>query len=102
MVSPGVPRLEGVCPPGGRKVRHRMDTGGVTLLSWNSSLHTHLPRCWSPVTCHLSRFTCHLELVLPSSLYGFSVFLESLHLAGGPCHQEYLQFGEYSAAPACR
>ena len=49
-----------------------------------------------PVTVTRPVFTCHLELVLPSSLYGFSVFIEEMSLGGsqgGSCRRDYLQFG---------
>ena len=39
---------------------------------------------------------CHLELSVPSSLYGFSVFIEEMSLAGSVrsgCHQDFVQFG---------
>jgi len=41
-------------------------------------------------------FSCHLELFLPSSLYGFSIFIEEMSLGGsqgGGCRRDYLQFG---------
>ena len=43
-----------------------------------------------------SVFSCHLELFLPSSLYGFSIFIEEMSLGGsqgGGCRRDYLQFG---------
>ena len=41
-------------------------------------------------------FKCHLELYLPSSSYGFSVFIEEMTLSGSTmsgCSEDYLQFG---------
>ena len=43
-----------------------------------------------------SALKCHLELSLPSSLYGFSVFIEEMSLEGSVrsgCHQDFVQFG---------
>ena len=50
---------------------------------------------FSLFTCR-SVFSCHLELFLPSSLYGFSIFIEEMSLGGsqgGGCRRDYLQFG---------
>ena len=41
-------------------------------------------------------FKCHLELYLPSSSYGFSVFIEEMSLSGSSlsgCNEDYVQFG---------
>ena len=37
---------------------------------------------------------CHLELELPSKIYGFAVFIESMKLdTTNGCKQDFLQFG---------
>ena len=43
-------------------------------------------------------FLCHLELLLPSQDYGFSVFIEEMSLAGSSleessCKEDFVQFG---------
>jgi len=81
-------RLEKMCSANGSKVRSNIGTE-VNVFTFNSSLlHSSL----TP-----SVFSCHLELVLPSSLYGFSVFIEEMSLGstsqGGVCRRDYLQFG---------
>merc|ERR1719483_1365508 len=39
-------------------------------------------------------FSCHLDLYLPSSRYGFSVFIEEMPLSvsGLTCKEDFLQF----------
>ena len=57
----------------------------VSVFTFNSSLL--LPR---------QSFKCHLELYLPSSSYGFSVFIEEMSLTGSSmsgCSSDYVQFG---------
>ena len=45
---------------------------------------------------NLESLKCHLELSVPSSLFGFSVFLEEMSLAGSVrsgCPHDFVQFG---------
>ena len=45
---------------------------------------------------NLQSLKCHLELSVPSSLFGFSVFLEEMSLAGSVqsgCPHDFVQFG---------
>ena len=45
---------------------------------------------------NLQTLKCHLELSVPSSLFGFSVFLEEMSLAGSVqsgCPHDFVQFG---------
>lgn len=79
-------RLEKMCSANGSKVRSNIGTE-VNVFTFNSST---LPGLAPSV------FSCHLELVLPSTLYGFSVFIEEMSLGGsqgGVCRRDYLQFG---------
>merc|ERR1719264_1900930 len=79
-------RLEKLCSANGSKVRSSIGTE-VNVFSFNSSTAGLSSR---------SVFSCHLELFLPSSLYGFSIFIEEMSLGGsqgGGCRRDYLQFG---------
>jgi len=81
-------RLEKLCSANGSKVRTPLGTE-VNVFTFNSSFPGLVP-------LGRSSFSCHLELVLPSSLYGFSVFIEEMSLGGsqgGGCRRDYLQFG---------
>jgi len=84
-------RLEKMCSANGSKVRSNIGTE-VNVFTFNSSSLGH-----STTVSQASVFSCHLELVLPSSLYGFSVFIEEMSLGstshGGVCRRDYLQFG---------
>ena len=56
------------------------------MFSLNSSL----------LALSVARFNCHLEVVVPSSSYGFSVFIEEMNLSGSSvagCSEDYVQFG---------
>jgi len=79
-------RLEKLCSANGSKVRSSIGTE-VNVFTFNSSTAGLSTR---------SVFSCHLELFLPSSLYGFSIFIEEMSLGGsqgGGCRRDYLQFG---------
>merc|ERR1719348_996323 len=80
-------RLEKLCSANGSKVRSSIGTE-VNVFTFNSSTAGLSSR---------SVFSCHLELFLPSSLYGFSIFIEEMNLGGssqgGGCRRDYLQFG---------
>jgi hypothetical protein len=80
-------RLEKLCSANGSKVRSSLGTE-VNVFTFNSSSGL-LPG-------GRAVFSCHLELFLPSSLYGFSVFIEEMSLgphSTGGCRRDYLQFG---------
>ena len=81
------PRLEDLCSPDGTKVRTSLGTE-VNVFTFNSS--------WPGLEPSRRTLSCHLELYLPSSLYGFSVFIEEMSLGGaqgGGCRRDSLQFG---------
>ena len=64
----------------GKKVRLPTDPLTVIVLAFNSSFPLQ----------------CHLELSLPSSLYGFNVFIKELSLSGSQvsgCFEDFVQFG---------
>ena len=64
----------------GKKVRLATDPLTVKFLAFNSSFPLQ----------------CHLELSLPSSLYGFNVFIKELSLSGSQhsgCFEDFVQFG---------
>jgi len=76
-------RLDTHCDLGGKKVRIALGTR-VHVFSFNSS------------DSNLQSLKCHLELSVPSSLFGFSVFLEEMSLAGSVqsgCPHDFVQFG---------
>merc|ERR1719278_1647303 len=80
-------RLQSVCPASGSKVRSSIGTE-VNVFTFNSSS--------ANLGSSRTVFSCHLELFLPSSLYGFSIFIEEMSLGGsqgGGCRRDYLQFG---------
>ena len=69
----------------GKKTRVQMHTGSK-LFTFNSS---HM-------TATSLSFSCHLELYLSSSDFGFFVFIEEMSLSGstiGGCIEDFLQFG---------
>ena len=77
-------RLDRVCSGNGSKTRLNVKHEVVSVFTFNSSLSTG------------NFFKCHLELYLPSSSYGFSVFIEEMSLSGSSlsgCGEDYLQFG---------
>ena len=80
-----------MCSAKGNKVRSSVGTD-VNVFTFNSSdVRTAK---WGKGQKSVLR--CHLELVLPSYHYGFSVFIEEMQLggsAGGGCRRDYLQFG---------
>ena len=93
--------MEKLCSANGSKVRSSIGTE-VNVFTFNSStagLSSRLVITFSfTFTFHCrSVFSCHLELFLPSSLYGFSIFIEEMNLSGssqgGGCRRDYLQFG---------
>jgi len=77
-------RLEVECLRNKGKLRLRMNNE-ANIFSYNS---TSFP---------ISSFHCHLELSVPSSQYGFSVFIEEMSMSSprtSPgCRDDYLQFG---------
>merc|ERR1719220_1754360 len=76
-------RLEKLCPPDGSKVRLKL-TDFVASFHLNSSL---VPG---------SHFTCHVELILDSSKFGFFVYFDSMKISpplDGECEMDYVQFG---------
>jgi len=76
-------RLEKLCPPDGSKVRLKL-TDSVASFHLNSSL---VPG---------SHFTCHVELILDSSKFGFFVYFDSMKISpplDGECEMDYVQFG---------
>lgn len=80
-------RLEKLCSANGSKVRSSIGTE-VNVFTFNSSS--------ANLGSSRTVFSCHLELFLPSSLYGFSIFIEEMSLGGsqgGGCRRDYLQFG---------
>ena len=77
-------RLYKICSQG-RKTRIQLNTG-AHLFTFNSS---HM-------TSSSTSFSCHLELFLSSSDYGFFIFIEEMDLSGSTlagCSEDYLQFG---------
>ena len=77
-------RLDKVCSSNGSKTRLNMKQEVVSVFTFNSSF------------VQGNSFKCHLELYLPSSSYGFSVFIEEMALSGSSmsgCSEDYLQFG---------
>ena len=77
-------RLDKVCAGNGSKTSLNMKHEVVTVLTFISSFALG------------NSFKCHLELYLPSSSYGFSVFIEEMTLSGSTmsgCSEDYLQFG---------
>merc|ERR1719433_2225090 len=78
-------RLDKICTANRSKTRLNVKQEVVSVFSFNSSLLT--PR---------QSFKCHLELYLPSSSYGFSVFIEEMSLTGSSlsgCNDDFVQFG---------
>jgi hypothetical protein len=75
-------RLDTVCSHNGKKVDMPMEND-AKVFTLNSSSLT------SPY------FSCHLDLSLPSSSYGFSVFIEEMSFSGSgsECSEDFLQFG---------
>jgi len=76
-------RLEKLCPPDGSKVRLKL-TDSVASFHLNSSL---VPG---------SHFTCHVELILDSSKFGFFVYFDAMKISpplDGECEMDYVQFG---------
>ena len=76
-------RLDRICDLRGKKIRLALGTK-PHVFSYNSS------------ESNLHSLKCHLELSVPSSLFGFSVFLEELSLAGSVksgCPHDFVQFG---------
>jgi len=83
-------RLDRMCNSNGSKTRINVKQEVVSVFSFNSSLLTPGPGPGG------AEFRCHLELYLPSSSYGFSVFIEEMSLSGSllsGCHHDYVQFG---------
>jgi len=77
-------RLDRVCSANGSKTRLNVKHEVVSVFTFNSSFVL------------ADSFKCHLELYLPSSSYGFSVFIEEMTLSGSSlsgCSEDYLQFG---------
>ena len=75
-------RLDDICGKTGSKVRLSIGSE-VHIFSFNSSSGQESLRC-------------HLELSVPSSLYGFAVFIEEMSLAGSMqsgCNTDFVQFG---------
>jgi len=76
-------RLEEICSISGSKVR--LPVGSQAhVFSFNSS------------TFELNTLKCHLELSVPSSLFGLSIFLEEMALDGSEisgCQGDFVQFG---------
>jgi len=78
-------RLDKVCSANGSKTRLNVKHEVVSLFTFNSSL-----------AASSAGFKCHLELYLPSTSYGFSVFIEEMSLTGSSlsgCNEDYVQFG---------
>ena len=67
-------RLDKVCSANGSKTRLNVKHEVVSLFTFNSSL-----------AASSAGFKCHLELYLPSTSYGFSVFIEEMSLTGSRC-----------------
>ena len=99
--------MEKLCSANGSKVRSSIGTE-VNVFTFNSStagLSSRLVFTFNFTFTlilfyfhfhYRSVFSCHLELFLPSSLYGFSIFIEEMSLGGsqgGGCRRDYLQFG---------
>jgi hypothetical protein len=77
-------RLDKVCAGNGSKTRLNKKHEVVTVFTFNSSFTSG------------NSLKCHLELYIPSSSYGFSVFIEEMALSGSTlsgCSEDYLQFG---------
>ena len=73
-----------------KKTRINVKQEVVSVFTFNSSLLED-----DSISVH-NKFKCHLELYLPSSSYGFSVFIEEMSLSGSivsECKQDYVQFG---------
>ena len=78
-------RLDKICNVHEKKTRINVKQEVVSVFTFNSSLLEDD-----------NKFKCHLELYLPSSSYGFSVFIEEMSLSGSivsECKQDYVQFG---------
>lgn len=80
-------RLEQLCPSNGSKIRTNINTD-VSVFTLNSS----------QVAGQGLWFNCHLELLVPSYQYGFSIFIEEMSLSGyslqsGGCSDDFIQFG---------
>ena len=81
-------RLDKICNANGSKTRINVKQEVVSVFTFNSSLVSGSPG--------VQEFKCHLELYLPSSSYGFSVFIEEMSLSGSGlsgCNEDYVQFG---------
>eukprot|EP00092_Neocalanus_flemingeri_P006749 GFUD01007291.1.p1 GENE.GFUD01007291.1~~GFUD01007291.1.p1 ORF type:complete len:346 (+),score=62.36 GFUD01007291.1:348-1385(+) len=77
-------RLDRVCSANGSKTRLNVKHEVVSVFTFNSSFVSG------------NSFKCHLELYLPSSSYGFSVFIEEMSLSGSSlsgCGEDSVQFG---------
>ena len=74
--------LENICGSTGSKIKLAIGTE-VHIFSFNSS------------TSERNSLKCHLELSVPSSLYGFVVFIEemSLQSSAAGCTTDFVQFG---------
>jgi len=84
-------RLDKICNVHEKKTRINVKHEVVSVFTFNSSL---LMEDTSGGVG--DKFKCHLELYLPSSSYGFSVFIEEMSLSGSivsECKQDYVQFG---------
>ena len=80
-------RLDKACNANGSKTRINVKQEVVSVFTFNSSLLSGSGG---------REFKCHLELYLPSSSYGFSVFIEEMSLSGSSlsgCNEDYVQFG---------
>merc|ERR1719270_1990362 len=71
-------RLEDECLKRKGKLKIRLKSE-VNLITFNSSFFSG------------SSLHCHLELSVPSTQFGLSVFIEEMHL--GNCDQDFIQFG---------
>ena len=80
-----------MCNSNGSKTLINVKQEVVSVFSFNSSLLAP-----GPGPGPSQEFRCHLELYLPSSSYGFSVFIEEMSLTGSSlsgCSNDYVQFG---------